>query len=162
MRLAPLSEEQDQIIAIYDLGLSIFLMIDALSRLVRAVDKWQYLFRFYGWLVILGSLPIPFIRVFRLLAMWLVISKLRKGDYGQMGRVVVQRRAQSTLLATIFAAIVVFELGSLLILTAEQYAPDANITTAGDAIWWGLVTISTVGYGDTFPLLISVGQLVLS
>ena len=57
------------------------------------------------------------------------------GRYEHIGKVVVQRRAQSTLLITIFAAIVAFEIGTLLILTVEQYSPDANITTAGDAIW---------------------------
>ncbi len=34
----------------------------------------------------------------------------------------------------------------------ESGAPDANITTAGDAIWYTFVTITTVGYGDKFPV----------
>ena len=48
--------------------------------------------------------------------------------------------------------ILVLEFGSLWMLALEQGAPDANITTASDAIWYVVVTISTVGYGDQFPV----------
>ena len=48
--------------------------------------------------------------------------------------------------------ILVLEFGSLEMLNVEQYAPDANITTASDALWYVIVTISTVGYGDRYPV----------
>ena len=48
--------------------------------------------------------------------------------------------------------ILVLEFGSLWILNVEQYAPGANITSASDALWYVIVTISTVGYGDRFPV----------
>jgi len=46
-----------------------------------------------------------------------------------------------------------------LVLQAERAAPSTNILTAGDAIWWAYVTITTVGYGDRFPVTIG-GRLV--
>ena len=48
--------------------------------------------------------------------------------------------------------ILVLEFGSLQILHIEQYASGANITTGSDAIWYAIVTISTVGYGDQYPV----------
>ena len=52
----------------------------------------------------------------------------------------------------LFVGILVLEFGSLQMLNLEQYAPGANITTASDAIWYTIVTISTVGYGDEYPV----------
>ena len=41
---------------------------------------------------------------------------------------------------------------ALAVLDAERDAPDASITTFGDALWWTITTISTVGYGDRYPV----------
>lgn len=48
--------------------------------------------------------------------------------------------------------ILVLEFGSLGILRVEQHAPGANITAASDALWYVVETISTVRYGDQFPV----------
>lgn len=50
------------------------------------------------------------------------------------------------------AATLLVLVAGLAILDAEQNADGANITNFGDAIWWAFVTITTVGYGDFFPV----------
>ena len=40
--------------------------------------------------------------------------------------------------------------------------PDSNIRTGADAIWWGFVTITTVGYGDRFPVTSPAGSSACS
>ena len=56
------------------------------------------------------------------------------------------------LFLVIFVGILVLEVCGLLELYFEEDAPGANITTAGDALWWGYVTATTVGYGDQYPV----------
>ena len=43
--------------------------------------------------------------------------------------------------------------------SVESRAPNGNIKTASDAIWYTYVTITTVGYGDTFPVT-NLGRLI--
>lgn len=56
------------------------------------------------------------------------------------------------------AALLVF-VGALAVLDAEQSVPDAKILTFGDALWWAVATITTVGYGDLYPVT-AVGRFV--
>ena len=42
---------------------------------------------------------------------------------------------------------------------AEQNHEGANITNMGDALWWAVVTVATVGYGDYYPVT-TVGRII--
>ena len=68
-------------------------------------------------------------------------------------------RAEAALYILVFSVIIILEVGSFLVLRAESSSPSANITTAGDALWWAYVTITTVGYGDQYPVT-GAGRLV--
>lgn len=154
-----LSGAQQQVVLIVEAGISLFLFTDAFWRLFRAPDKRRFWREFYGWMVFLGSLPVPFLRILRLVRTGLIARRLKKSDYQAIGKITLQKRANSTLLAVVFAAIVVLEIGGLLILRVEATASNANIRTASDALWWGIVTVATVGYGDRFPVS-NAGRLV--
>lgn len=52
------------------------------------------------------------------------------------------------------AAVLVTYIAALAVLDAERQAPNANITSFGDAIWWAAVTVTTVGYGDFTPVTV--------
>ncbi len=68
-------------------------------------------------------------------------------------RVAARRRlAESTLLVVAAVGLVVITLGSIAIVLVEAPSPEANIRTGSDAVWWALVTIATVGYGDRYPV----------
>ena len=155
----PLRSEQREIVVVFWIGISIFLILDALVRLWRTRKQFGTKFRGFGWLRLVGSMPIPFITGARLIGVAYALRKVRRGEVKEIGNVVISRHAQSTMFLVVFLAIVVFEFGALMILVAEEAAPGANITTAQDAMWWSVVTISTVGYGDTYPITY-LGRLI--
>jgi voltage-gated potassium channel len=89
------------------------------------------------------------LRVFRLVR---VVRLLRANGGRRIVRTLLADRAGSALLTLLMMGILVLEFGSLAILRIEQYEQGATITTASDALWFVMVTISTVGYGDRYPV----------
>jgi voltage-gated potassium channel len=132
--------------------LTVILFIDFVYRLATAPSRSDYFFRQFGWADLMASLPVLELKVLRIFRLVRVFRLLRENGIRVIGNRLMRNRAGSALLTLLLMGILVLEFGSLWMLALEQSAPDANITTASDALWYVIVTISTVGYGDQFPV----------
>jgi voltage-gated potassium channel len=157
--LARDDEDLQQVIVVMNAIFSAVFLIDFTYRLLTAPSRRGYFFRHFGWADLLASLPFPqlkFLRIFRLVR---VFRLLRQVGGRTVLRTLLRDRAGSALYTLLLTGILVLQFGSLEILRIEQHASGANITTASDALWYTVETISTVGYGDQYPVT-NAGRVV--
>ena len=140
-----------EIIFIIDTVLTLIFIGDFLYRFFTAESKANYFLRNWGWADLLACIPAQQFKVFRFFRIFRVIRLLREFGLRNMLREVTDNRASSALYLTVFMVIFVLEFAGIAIALAEAGRPGANIQTASDAVWWGFVTITTVGYGDHYP-----------
>src|SRR5262245_19509468 len=148
--VTPVSEPVRQIVFIIDVALTVVFLVDFSIRLSAAPKKWHWFVREGGWLDLIGSLP--GLRVFRLFRVLRVGRLLRRYGARNVLRDLLRNPAQGGLLLVGLLAVMTLEFGAMAVVGAERHAANANIKTGGDALWWACETITTVGYGDFYPV----------
>ena len=135
-----------------DFAVCMIFLADFLISFVRARNRWRYLIT-WGWLDLLSSIPAFDVarwgRAARILRIFRVLRGLRATHL--LAGLVMKRRAENTMLAVSLLALMLITFCSIAILHFES-GPDANIRSADDAVWWAFTTITTVGYGDRYPI----------
>jgi voltage-gated potassium channel len=129
--------------------------LDFLIRMMLADERGPYA-RQHWYDVALIALPMlrP-LRLLRILALARILN--RSATSSLVGKVSTYMAGTAAMAAA---------LGSIAVLDAEQHATEANITTYSDALWWSATTVTTVGYGDRYPVttegrLIAVGLMLV-
>lgn len=132
---------------------------DFIYRISTAPKASRYFFRGFGWADLLASLPFPQFKILRLFRLLRVFRLLRELGPRTVWTTLIHDRANSALMTLLLMGILVLQFGSISILYVEEDADGANITSASDALWYTIVTISTVGYGDQYPVT-NVGRMI--
>jgi voltage-gated potassium channel len=142
-----------------DYGICVLFFVDFVFSLWRAENRFRHFFT-WGWLDLLSSIPmVDFARwgrIARVVRIFRVLRGLRAARL--LTSVVLRHRAENSFLAASLAAILLIVFCSVAILHFETEG-ESNIKSAEDAIWWSFTTITTVGYGDRYPVT-SEGRFV--
>lgn len=151
----PSDSQVFRLLTYFDFLLCIIFFIDFLKQLFSVDNKWRYM-RTMGWLDLLSSIPVVselrYIRIFRIFRVIRIIKSITfLIDF------IKNNKANSLYGFIVFTVFTLLVLCTTAVLYIEQDV--GNIKTAEDALWWSFITITTVGYGDHFPVT-NLGRLI--
>jgi len=115
--------------------------IDFAARVYLADPRWRYTRRHWYDVALIVLPMLRPLRLLRLLALARILNRSATSSLvGRVSTYVLGTGVMSAMLAAV------------VVLDVEQDSAGANITTFGDALWWSATTVTTVGYGDRYPV----------
>lgn len=154
--LLPLDPATRELLSLLDLIVCGVFLVDFAVHFWLAPVKGEFLK--WGWVDLLSSIPaIGWLRWGRIFRVVRILRALR--SYNAVAEHFAFDRPLGTFGAVTIMSVLATLFSTIAVLHYEQGAANGNIHTAGDALWWAFATITTIGYGDRFPVT-TAGRIV--
>ena len=151
--------------------ITILFSIEYLARIITVKSPKKYIFSFYGIIDLLSTIPkylslfilgahsLVVIRALRLLRVFRILKLTRFiGESANFGKALRQSRAKIAVFIT-FVIVLCIILGSVMYLIEND--KESGFTSIPRSVYWAIVTLTTVGYGDIAPIT-ALGQFIAS
>lgn len=157
--ISNLSEKTVQLLELMEVGFVLIFTIEYAARIYLAKQKLKYIFSFYGLVDLISILPFylglffdsHFIKSLRLLRIFRIFKLLHYSRTLRNFELTFRNYKKEFLVFSILS-VIIFYMAAVGIYQFEHAVQPEAFSSVFDAMWWAVATLTTVGYGDVYPV----------